>query len=1073
MVGVDSVDGRFTLHPRVAVRFLGDPGFKEFGPQPKRDPHLIEHVELLDEDRDGDWAILRCQCNPAIDPLRFMLPKDVEIGTCGFRAYGFPEASEHYGKFCSGSVIATAADGLLQLYSPDVAAGLGESAGGFSGSPVLDSEGRWVAFLRSAETDPNAEVVVRAAREGLGEPSYDGPTASSGTLYATPLHRFIDALIRCRADVHPSWLLPKLSKQVLPDQPFRDLEPYTAKHAPVFFGRDEAIAKVYLALTDTKAPPLFLLRGQAGVGKSSLLAAGLIPLLSERFEVRSERRGREGLLAALDNALKRKPEESVAAAWDRAAAGRALVVVLDQAEEAFTQAEAGQGRMELIGLAQIVHLLFELPNTRRSGRVVLSYRKEWHADIERVLVDRGVAADELHLDPLRRDDVLAAVKGVYARLTQAGLARVDDSVPGLITSSVCRSKGASHAPVLQVVLTQIWSTAKVEDDCRQVDAALVRDVLNAGVELESLLTRKLEMAAEQGTTRLYVDSGLVLDVLEFHTTAVATAGRRSHAELKAAYAHVDGFQELVDALVHVGLLLQNHFGTRLVHDAIAPLVWTQVETSNLPGQRARRRIRAHRGSGDLLSAPELNVVKDGLTGMRRLDSDEAELVIRSAMQDDDSNLEFWLDVFREEAEARLPAIVAADLTSSSAAARRGAIRAIALSKQLREEPGLRALVIGVAIAGPRRTAHSVADAIARGLKTLNDREKDALKQATASSSPDTSEAALSLAGALLLREVDVDLPPLAMRRARALAAEEYERTNNDTLYADAAAVRSTSIRFDAAWLILFLPAVTWIWLRARGVFEGVGIQPLDISNLAPMIAVAVPVAVALAEMARRASIRVLVHRSRRTAWRALLTPRIVAVLFTLTAFGLAYGKVGAWVALDGHQMALEEYPVEALVAFTAGIVPYTALLGSTWLVLQATMPGESRWVRYALVIACAAAQCWVPLGLLSALVEFVPPESQCDVRISQVGIISTWAIVVLSLGTIAGPITIGVLKTGDRSISAAPGDARPQQRRSWVALAVLVVLAISGTFMNVQFALSTSEANPIGLLGRWSRCEGY
>src|SRR5262249_2703812 len=58
--------------------------------------------------------------------------------------------------------------------------------------------------------------------------------------------------------------------------PFRGLRPFDALHAPVFFGREAAIAR---AVARLRRFPFLLVIGSSGSGKSSLLRAGLIPRL--------------------------------------------------------------------------------------------------------------------------------------------------------------------------------------------------------------------------------------------------------------------------------------------------------------------------------------------------------------------------------------------------------------------------------------------------------------------------------------------------------------------------------------------------------------------------------------------------------------------------------------------------------------------------------------------------------------------------------------------------------------------------------------------------------------------------
>jgi len=65
----------------------------------------------------------------------------------------------------------------------------------------------------------------------------------------------------------------------LPSEPYLGLHYFKREHARIFFGRNADIRELYVAL---EAFNVILLSGQSGCGKSSLLAAGLIPRMEKR-----------------------------------------------------------------------------------------------------------------------------------------------------------------------------------------------------------------------------------------------------------------------------------------------------------------------------------------------------------------------------------------------------------------------------------------------------------------------------------------------------------------------------------------------------------------------------------------------------------------------------------------------------------------------------------------------------------------------------------------------------------------------------------------------------------------------
>ena len=101
-------------------------------------------------------------------------------------------------------------------------------------------------------------------------------------LFETKLRKIAER----RVALSPGTLAPPAKPVWTEGSPFRGLEPFDFKHAPIFFGRTAAVSGAIEMLRKTQAdkddPRSFLLvLGGSGSGKSSLARAGILPVLTE------------------------------------------------------------------------------------------------------------------------------------------------------------------------------------------------------------------------------------------------------------------------------------------------------------------------------------------------------------------------------------------------------------------------------------------------------------------------------------------------------------------------------------------------------------------------------------------------------------------------------------------------------------------------------------------------------------------------------------------------------------------------------------------------------------------------
>jgi hypothetical protein len=362
-------------------------------------------------------------------PARF-----IEAPSVGsrLRVYGYPQKPPRpEGVWVDLDLKGEVASGLLQVESrTDQTV---KAQPGFSGSPVWDdSSGRAIGLLTATAYDD--------------EPDRDA--------YLLPARTVAEA-----------WE-EQFDYLLVPANPYRGLKPFTADHAAVFFGRDSEITEL---TTRVRAQPVTIVVGPSGVGKSSLVQAGLVPALRQQQAWAVTLVDRPGL----------DPWHGLATELVRAKAGREVPVTQDGVEQQIAQLRAqgfgpvarflrSQGRPLLVVIDQfeellareggpdsdLLDLLLPTPeNADTATRVVLTLRADFQPALQSIPGFHTRLNDRLYLlSPLTGAQLREAVKRPAAT---AGV-RFE---PGLIDQIVADAAGGA-LPLLEFTLTQLWDTQR-------------------------------------------------------------------------------------------------------------------------------------------------------------------------------------------------------------------------------------------------------------------------------------------------------------------------------------------------------------------------------------------------------------------------------------------------------------------------------------------------------------------------------------------------------------------------------------------------------------------------------------
>jgi serine/threonine protein kinase/DNA-binding SARP family transcriptional activator len=249
--------------------------------------------------------------------------------------------------------------------------------------------------------------------------------------------------------------------------PYRGLAAFEEPDAPFFFGRAELVAAI---LDKLDREPVTLLVGPSGSGKSSVLRAGVIPVLRSGGSLpvvvtpTSDPMGSlasaiESISTTASGAIRSDLDagESPAAVIERVAPGSRVVIAIDQLEELFTLARAEDAEAFLAALAASVTA------KDSSLKVIASIRADFFAyPVASPSFGTISGPATVTIGPMRAEQIAAAISEP-ARLSGV------EVEPALIAELTADAAGRPGSlPLMQFALTRAWdersgSTLTLED----------------------------------------------------------------------------------------------------------------------------------------------------------------------------------------------------------------------------------------------------------------------------------------------------------------------------------------------------------------------------------------------------------------------------------------------------------------------------------------------------------------------------------------------------------------------------------------------------------------------------------
>lgn len=344
-----------------------------------------------------------------------------------------------------------------------------------------------------------------------------------------------------------------MSERALRETPYKGLMPYSEEDEEFFFGREsdqEIIAANLMASRFT------LLYGPSGVGKSSVLRAGVAADLRRQARQNLAARGKprfiiiifnewkdaplSGLLKQVRRAVKDsfagQPFEPVPsnlsfddelAAWAERAGGK-LFVVLDQFEEYFLYPQAEGAGSFAVEFPRAVN------RSDLRANFLISIREDWLAKLDRFKVDIPNLFDNyLRIERLDREAARSAIEQPVVKYNQTRQAedpkvtiaegfsaRVLAQLEGLANKNVLGESGRGEVkgaltseadrariqtPYLQLVMIHLWKEA-IESGRHELHPAMLDDPDRAEKIVQSHLNEvmeRLDASEQEAASRVF------------------------------------------------------------------------------------------------------------------------------------------------------------------------------------------------------------------------------------------------------------------------------------------------------------------------------------------------------------------------------------------------------------------------------------------------------------------------------------------------------------------------------------------------------------------------------------------
>ena len=351
--------------------------------------------------------------------------------------------------------------------------------------------------------------------------------------------------------------------------PFKGLAFFDRADAEYFCGRERLVSDLLARVVEST---LVGILGPSGIGKSSLLRAGVLPALSAGVLPGSASwrqflfRPGEHPCAELEGSLGGEPLDR---ALGRLSPGERIVVAVDQLEELFTVCQVEEERDAFLD-----ELVEAARDRDRRALVLCSLRADFYGGLASYpAFAELLSASHVLVGPMDSDELSRAIEQPAAR---AGL-EVDRSLVDALVADVAGEPGG--LPLLSTTLLELWRTR----DGR----ALRYDLFRTSGGVRGAVAR----LAEAAYTRLDQDEQRIARRVMLRLAGGADGALVRRRVPLAEFERLDGAERVLAILIDARLLTVTDGEVELSHEALLR-EWPRYRRW-LEEDRAGRRLHAH------------------------------------------------------------------------------------------------------------------------------------------------------------------------------------------------------------------------------------------------------------------------------------------------------------------------------------------------------------------------------------------------------------------------------------------------------------------------------------------------